>query len=806
MAVDSAGDVFITGGSEVAYASPDFYTAKYSGATGALLWERRLTGPSSNAGGGALGVDAAGNVLVTGHVTAPGGSNSPAIYTAKYSGANGALFWEKTFTGPGSYDQIESPKQFALTPDGGAVVACISWDVNHIYEYATIKYLPVFAPVVTTGGASAITSTGVTLAATINPKGAPTTWHIDYGTTIPYTNSTANQNAGSDTSPVSLNATVSGLAAHMLYHYRASATNLVGSATGDDATFTTGNTNPVAGTGTATVTTGETVTVTLPFTSPDVDGDVVTVTGTSGGAGLFTIGAVNGNQVTVSGVLNAVGTAALNFTVSDGFGGTATGSVQVTVADNDAPVITILGANPATTEAGSPYLDAGATARDAVAGNLTAVIQTASNVNVNVPGNYTFTYTVSDGSNTATASRGVQVVDTTAPIITHIPNPISVKADATNHAPVPDFTGDLTAIDNVGVTSVRQSPVVGTIVGYGPHTITLTVEDAAHNQSTCITTLIVDDGPALPGRYAGLLADAQGVAHALMELKLTRGQFLTGYLRLENGARVRLPGTVVPVLTHTATLGLSDGSSLELVFDGFGHVGATLTNGERVLTSNGVLANAAAPPGVPGKYTAFLESTESAAPGWLYSVVSSRGAMRLSGALPDGSPVAANQGSIVDRHGDAFVFLLGKKGTSALLAGQVHFVDLPTSDFAGTLAFNGAPCVVNGAKFTPGPSGLPAGPYPLALTGAGVDIASTVTLLPNNSATVLPPVKAFTPRSKAGLPSTGLFYLTFRKPATPTGPLLKGNGIFHQKLGIGVGQFKAGGGFGRVQLGPVSNR
>jgi hypothetical protein len=158
----------------------------------------------------------------------------------------------------------------------------------------------------------------------------------------------------------------------------------------------------------------------------------------------------------------------------------------------------------------------------------------------------------------------------------------------------------------------------------------------------------------------------------------------------------------------------------------------------------------------------------------------------------------------VDRHGDSFVFLTGRKGVHVLLAGQVHFADLAESDFAGTLVYNGAPCVVNGAKFTPAASALPPGAYPLALTGAGVDIASTLTLLPNNSASVLAPIRSFTPRSKPGAFSTGLFYFTFRKPSDPTGPLLKGNGIFHQKLGIGVGQFKTGAGFGRVQLGPIA--
>jgi hypothetical protein len=406
--------------------------------------------------------------------------------------------------------------------------------------------------------------------------------------------------------------------------------------------------------------------------------------------------------------------------------------------------------------------------------------------------------------NSSDGSFVVRVQDTTPPVITHVPETVYVKAGATNHGAVPNLIGALKATDNVGVTSITQIPPAGTIVDFGSHTITFIVADATQLTASATTTLIVDDGPALPGRYAGLLADAQGAVHALMELKLTRGQFLTGYLRLEDGRRVRLPGSIVPRPELAETLGLADGSSLVLAFDTFGHVTATLTNGEIVLTTNGTLANADAPAGVPGKYTAFMELGENETPGWIYAGVSPRGTIRLSGRFPNGASFAANQGSIVDRHGDSFVFLTGRKGVHALLAGQVHFADLAESDFAGTLIYNGAPCLINGSKFTPAASGLPAGAYPFELTGAGANISSTVTLLPNNSADVLAPITSFTPRSRPGLFSTGLFYFSFRNPAAPTFRPLKGNGIFHQKLGIGVGQFKAGAEVGRVQLGPIA--
>src|SRR5206468_105435 len=52
------------------------------------------------------------------------------------------------------------------------------------------------------------------------------------------------------------------------------------------------------------------------------------------------------------------------------------------------------------------------------AGDLSSQIQVSGSVNVNTVGSYTLNYTVSDGhGNNASASRTVQVVDTTPPVL-----------------------------------------------------------------------------------------------------------------------------------------------------------------------------------------------------------------------------------------------------------------------------------------------------------------------------------------------------------------------------------------------------
>ncbi|HHT38181.1 MAG TPA: DUF5011 domain-containing protein, partial [Mollicutes bacterium] len=97
--------------------------------------------------------------------------------------------------------------------------------------------------------------------------------------------------------------------------------------------------------------------------------------------------------------------------------------------DNTEPVIQLLGENPTTIDVDSDYIDAGATARDNIDGDVTNRITITGTVNPNVIGTYTITYMVSDeAGNVATATRTVNVVDLTSPTITFSPNGNSTYA------------------------------------------------------------------------------------------------------------------------------------------------------------------------------------------------------------------------------------------------------------------------------------------------------------------------------------------------------------------------------------------
>lgn len=80
------------------------------------------------------------------------------------------------------------------------------------------------------------------------------------------------------------------------------------------------------------------------------------------------------------------------------------------ITDFDPPVITILGDDPDYTEKDSIYIDPGATAWDAVDGDISSNIITTNNVNIYIVGKYTVNYMVGDrAGNIADTFRIVNV-------------------------------------------------------------------------------------------------------------------------------------------------------------------------------------------------------------------------------------------------------------------------------------------------------------------------------------------------------------------------------------------------------------
>ena len=118
---------------------------------------------------------------------------------------------------------------------------------------------------------------------------------------------------------------------------------------------------------------------------------------------------------------DAVGSYSVTYSVSDSNGNAAEKVVRtVKVVDTTVPVITLSGDSTVTHESKETYVDGGARASDTLDGNLTGTVKSVSTVNTDAVGRYSVTYSVSDFNGNAAVEvvRVVNVVDTTAPVIT----------------------------------------------------------------------------------------------------------------------------------------------------------------------------------------------------------------------------------------------------------------------------------------------------------------------------------------------------------------------------------------------------
>jgi hypothetical protein len=105
-------------------------------------------------------------------------------------------------------------------------------------------------PAATTGSATNLGQTTATVAGTVDPQGMATTYHFEYGTSSSYGLQTSDQDAGSGTGAVAVQAALTGLTTDTTYHYRVVATNAAGVDRGADRTFSTAG-PPGASTGSA---------------------------------------------------------------------------------------------------------------------------------------------------------------------------------------------------------------------------------------------------------------------------------------------------------------------------------------------------------------------------------------------------------------------------------------------------------------------------------------------------------------------------------------------------------------------------
>jgi hypothetical protein len=215
----------------------------------------------------------------------------------------------------------------------------------------------------------------------------------------------------------------------------------------------------------------------------------------------------SGGEVSASFATAALGPAGSPYPIAFSYAGDATfneatGSSALTVADTTPPTITLIGDATMSVERGSAFTDPGATATDSFAGNLTGAIQATGTVNTAVLGSYTRTYTVSDGYNTASITRIVNVVDTTGPVISNlVAIPSSLFFPTNTLWPVivlynaADASGQATC--SLAVSSNNPQSNQGHGIGaidwlvLTPHLVLLRAERVPRNQPQLIYTITV---------------------------------------------------------------------------------------------------------------------------------------------------------------------------------------------------------------------------------------------------------------------------------------------------------------------------
>jgi hypothetical protein len=221
----------------------------------------------------------------------------------------------------------------------------------------------------------------------------------------------------------------------------------------------------------------------------DVDGDPLTVTQTTGASkGVVTIVAA-GRSVTYAPNADANGSDAFTYTISDGFGGSATATVHVTINPvNDSPIasavtvdtaydtpvaITLSGLDLEDCElrfAIVDFPDAG-TFGDAIEPACQPGQGGAPNVDTTVvpytphhfSGTDTFTYTVTDSAFVTSAPATVEIhVGPAPPTPTPTPTPHMAVSDI--DAVVTKAAGSWTAAATVEVAVLNGGPVIGAVV------------------------------------------------------------------------------------------------------------------------------------------------------------------------------------------------------------------------------------------------------------------------------------------------------------------------------------------------------
>ncbi|HVF67319.1 MAG TPA: immunoglobulin-like domain-containing protein [Pyrinomonadaceae bacterium] len=177
----------------------------------------------------------------------------------------------------------------------------------------------------------------------------------------------------------------------------------------------------------------------------------------------------------------------LIYRATDVAGNDAERRLRVNVVDTTGPEISLNGASPMTVECHTSFTDPGASAADACEGPVP--VSASGSVDPNTVGTYVITYTASDsGGRTTTKTRTVNVVDTTAPVVT-----LNGSASVTVECHTGYTDAGASATDSCSPTTSLSSTSDVNVNAPGTYHVVWSATDPSGNVGTATRTVVVVD-------------------------------------------------------------------------------------------------------------------------------------------------------------------------------------------------------------------------------------------------------------------------------------------------------------------------
>lgn len=144
LVLDSAGNVYLTGYTFTASGNEDLLVLRYRATDGTKEWEKIYDSGSANADFGTdLLLDSAGNVIVTGNSVAGDGNHNIITLKIKNDSSNPALYWAASYDGPAGKNEESVGIGVGLGIDGEVIVGGWSdvWtEETSDYDYLMLVY------------------------------------------------------------------------------------------------------------------------------------------------------------------------------------------------------------------------------------------------------------------------------------------------------------------------------------------------------------------------------------------------------------------------------------------------------------------------------------------------------------------------------------------------------------------------------------------------------------------------------------------------------------------------------------------